>query len=110
MPDDAAAGDTTEVFHIHSRPCRAPSLICWSALVSLPAKSSAQTATVLDEELQTRRKAESGGIHGVTGDAAERFAAMLRDEIARIWSQSFTTSSEQRRFADMLLAGELTGE
>lgn len=60
-------------------------------------------SAVLDQELQTRRKSESGGIHGVTGRSAERFAEMLRDNVSRAWSQSFSTSLQQRNMAETLL-------
>jgi hypothetical protein len=62
-------------------------------------------SAVLDQELQIRRKQESGGVHGVTGKNAERFAELLRDELGEIWSRSFVfaTRSQQRKFADLLL-------
>lgn len=62
-------------------------------------------SAVSDHELQKRRKAESGGVHGVTGAAAERLAEGLRDDLARIFSQAFTTTMTQRRFAEDLLSG-----
>jgi hypothetical protein len=65
-------------------------------------------SAVSDQELQRHRKAESNGLHGVTGDSAANFADHLRDDLARIWSQSFSTRPQQRRFADELL-GRGTG-
>lgn len=74
---------------------------CQAALEAHEALS--RLSAVMDQELQARRKRESGGVHGVTGENAERFAERLRDELGEIWSKAFTTRSEQRRFADRLL-------
>jgi len=73
---------------------------CQAALEAHEALS--RLSAVLDHELQARRTAESGGVHGVTGKSAERFAEMLRDEISRIWSQSFATSPQRRSLAQAL--------
>jgi hypothetical protein len=59
-------------------------------------------SAVLDQDLQSRRKQESGGVHGVTGQNAERFAERLRDELGEIWSRAFVTRSQKRGLADLL--------
>lgn len=58
-------------------------------------------AAVLDSELQTRRNAHSDGVHGVTGESANKFAEMRRDDVGRIWSQSFATWMRRRNLAEM---------
>jgi hypothetical protein len=64
-------------------------------------------SAVLDSDLQARRKAESGGLHGVTGTPADKFAEMLRDDVSRIWSQSFATSTQRRNLAQELFGGDI---
>jgi hypothetical protein len=74
---------------------------CQAALEAHEALS--RLTAVLDQELQRRRKEESDGVHGVTGQGAERLAERLRDELGEIWSTAFSTRQQQRRFADDLL-------
>ncbi|HWA54130.1 MAG TPA: hypothetical protein VG816_08160 [Solirubrobacterales bacterium] len=67
-------------------------------------------SAVLDQDLQLRRKRESDGVHGITGERAERFAETLRDDLAGLWSRAFVTREEQRRFTDRLIGQlDLTG-
>ena len=61
-------------------------------------------SAVLDQDLQRRRKRESDGVHGITGETADRFAETLRDDLSALWSQAFATRGEQRRFADRLIS------
>lgn len=75
---------------------------CQAALEAHEALS--RLTAVLDQDLQLRRKRESDGVHGVTGEGAEQFADRLRDELGEIWSGAFSTRQQRRRFADDLLA------
>jgi hypothetical protein len=63
-------------------------------------------AAVLDTELQERRKRESGGVHGVTGETAAKFVAMQREDLGRIWAAAFQhgQTTHQRDYAGRLLA------
>jgi hypothetical protein len=73
---------------------------CQAALEAHEALS--RLSAVLDHELQQRRKFESDGVHGVTGESARKLVDMLHDDLGRIWSQSFSTSTQRRAVADRL--------
>jgi hypothetical protein len=75
---------------------------CQAALEAHEALS--RLSSVRDQDLQERRKKASRGVHGVTGKRAERFAEMLRDDLARIWATSFGTAERNRAFVAKLFA------
>ncbi len=62
-------------------------------------------AAVRDTALQERRKAESGGVHGITGESARQFASMLHADLGRIWATAFQhgQTAHQRDYAEQLL-------
>lgn len=46
-------------------------------------------AAVTNTEEQERQRRASGGLRGVVGPSADRFADHMRNQIARDWSESF---------------------
>ena len=52
-------------------------------------------ALLLDQKTQKGRKEASDGIHGVTGESAADMAELAREDLARIWADSFPDAAVQ---------------